>query len=112
MMPRNKQEFYLDSSERCQSSSHLLVPSMLYPWIPWIPYCDKTSLVTIAGLLKRGSVPALVFGKAITSRIDCVLQRMDISRSNPECRVNVLDSIGGDVYTHRARFHHVGERHT
>lgn len=51
--------------------------------------------MTVAGLLKRGSVPALVFGKAITSRIDWVLQRMDISRSNPEwnARVTLTRSI-------------------
>jgi hypothetical protein len=35
------------------------------------------------GLLKRRSVPEPVFGKAMTSRIDCVLQRMDINRSKP-----------------------------
>lgn len=110
-MPRNNHDFYLDFSERCRSSSHLLVPSMVYLWIP---YCDKTSLETVAGLLKRGSVPALVFGKAITSRIDCVLQRMDISRSNPEWNdgVSTCSIQSVEMSTHRARFHHVGERHT
>ncbi|PSR73674.1 hypothetical protein PHLCEN_2v10593 [Hermanssonia centrifuga] len=36
-----------------------------------------------AGLLKRRSVPALVLGKAITSRIDSALQRIAMSRSKP-----------------------------
>ena len=48
-----------------------------------MPYCDRVSLLTIAGLLKRGSVPEPVLGKAITSRMDCVPQSMAIMRSNP-----------------------------
>lgn len=36
------------------------------------------------GLLKRRSAPVLVLGKAITSRIDCVLQSTAMIRSKPK----------------------------
>jgi hypothetical protein len=48
-----------------------------------IPYCPNTSDLTGAGLLNRASVPAPVFGKAMTSRIEVVSQRMVIKRSKP-----------------------------
>lgn len=38
---------------------------------------------TDAGLLKRRSVPTLVLGNAITSRMDRVPQRIAMSRSKP-----------------------------
>jgi hypothetical protein len=41
------------------------------------------SLCTGVGLFKRASVPALVFGKAMTSRIEDALQRIAIIRSKP-----------------------------
>jgi len=47
------------------------------------PYWYRASSLMVAGLLNRRSVPALVFGNAITSRIDCALQRIAIKRSNP-----------------------------
>jgi hypothetical protein len=56
----------------------------------WMPYCSRTFVPTTAGLLNSKSVPTLVLGKAITSRIDCVLQRIVIKRSNPvDNHVNV-----------------------
>lgn len=47
------------------------------------PYWHSASSLIVAGLLNRRSVPALVFGNAITSRIDCALHRITIKRSNP-----------------------------
>jgi hypothetical protein len=41
------------------------------------------SLCIGVGLRKRASVPALVFGKAMTSRIEVVLHRMATRRSKP-----------------------------
>ena len=60
-----------------------------------------------AGLLKRRSVPAPVFGNAITSRMEGALQRMDMRRSKPrilgqsrgretcpmECRIRRFRSV-------------------
>ena len=42
----------------------------------------------MAGLLNRRSVPTLVLGKAITSRMDWVLQSIAISRSKPRPDTN------------------------
>jgi hypothetical protein len=46
-------------------------------------YSASTLATAGAGLLNNGSVPEPVLGNAITSRMDAVLQRMDISRSKP-----------------------------
>lgn len=51
----------------------------------WMPYCAMVPLLTLAGLLNSRSVPVPVFGKAMTSRMDSVLQRMAIKRSKPTC---------------------------
>ena len=48
-----------------------------------MPYGVSESIDAGAGDLNRRSVPALVFGKAMTSLIDSVLHRMLISRSKP-----------------------------
>jgi hypothetical protein len=49
----------------------------------WMPYWRSMSLCTGVGLFKRASVPALVFGKAMTSRIEDALQRVATKRSKP-----------------------------
>ena len=61
-----------------------------------MPYCDRVSLLTVAGLLKRGSVPEPVLGKAITSRMDCVPQSMAIMRSNPVMKVSFEEKTTDD----------------
>ena len=81
-------------------------PQMAFTYKPFLipasgfvdrmPYCDRVSLLTIAGLLKRGSVPELVLGKAITSRMDCVPQSMAIMRSNPVKGVSFQEKTTDD----------------
>lgn len=62
---------------------HPILCTLCYDEQGWIPYWRKTALLDGAGLLKSGSVPTLVLGKAMTSRMDWVLQRIDMRRSNP-----------------------------
>jgi hypothetical protein len=69
-----------------------------------MPYCSRTFSLTTAGLLNSKSVPTLVFGNAMTSRIDCVLQRIVIRRSNPARKVNSGNQSG--LWTDRGRFPH------
>jgi hypothetical protein len=52
-----------------------------------IPRWSRTSSLAGAGDANSGSVPDPVFGNAITSRMDGVLHRMDISLSNPVYRI-------------------------
>lgn len=50
------------------------------------PYWYSTSSLTEAGLLNSKSVPTLVLGNAITSRMDWAWQRIAMRRSKPESR--------------------------
>ena len=52
-----------------------------------IPYWSRTSNPAGAGDSNSGSVPAPVFGNAITSRMEGVLHRIDINLSNPVCGI-------------------------
>lgn len=64
-----------------------------------MPYCESASEDADAGLLKSRSVPALVLGKAMTSRIDSVLHRMLMRRSKPGLPVHLRSCmIDGRTY--------------
>ena len=61
------------------------------------PYSRNTSSVAGDGLLNTGSAPVVLFGKAITSRIDLAPHRMAMSRSKPAPSSSAYFGIDGST---------------
>ena len=72
-----------------------------------IPYWYSVSWFTGAGLLNKRSAPLLVLGKAITSRMDCALHSMAISRSKPiPHEIQSHGNVNWDAISYQEQYHH------